>query len=125
MKRASAFDVLKLFSKLWNEYFCFFIYYQMGLLGQAADMYKLQKEAKRIKKELSQIHVFAESNGVKVTVNGEQEVISVEINDAVVTDPRKIEKSVLEAANRAMKKAQQVAAEKMKAVMGGFPGLGA
>ncbi|NJP03933.1 YbaB/EbfC family nucleoid-associated protein [Candidatus Gracilibacteria bacterium] len=96
----------------------------MGLLGQAADMYKLQKEAKRIKKELGKIHVFAEAHGVKVTVNGEQEVISVEIDDSVITDPRKIEGAILEATNRAMKKAQQVAAEKMKAVMGGFPGLG-
>ncbi len=97
----------------------------MGLLGQAADMYKLQKEAKKIKKELGKIHVFAESNGVKVTVNGEQEVMSVEIDDSVITDPRKIESAIMEATNRAMKKAQQVAAEKMKAVMGGFPGLGA
>ena len=97
----------------------------MGLLGQAADMYKLQKEAKKIKKELGKIHVFADVHGVKVTVNGEQEVVSVEIDDSVATDPRKIEKAVLEATNRAMKKAQQIAAEKMKSVMGGFPGMGA
>lgn len=97
----------------------------MGLLGQAADMYKLQREAKKIKKELGKIHVFAESHGVKVTVNGEQEVVSVEIDDSMVTDPRKIETAILEATNRAMKKAQQIAAEKMKSVMGGFPGMGA
>ena len=97
----------------------------MGLFGQLGDMYKLQKEAKRIKAELAKIHVFAEVNGVKVTVSGEQEVVKFEITDsAVLTDARKLEKSVLDATNRAMKKAQQIAAEKMKSVMGGFPGMG-
>jgi len=97
----------------------------MGILGQMGDMYKLQKEAKKIKKELGKIHVFAESDGVKVTVNCEQEVLSVEIADeAVLGQAKRIEKAVLDATNRAMKKSQQVAAEKMKSVMGGMPGMG-
>ena len=95
------------------------------MLGQMGDMYKLQKEAKKIKKELAKIHVFAESAGVKVTVNCEQELLSVEFTDeTVLTDTKKLEKAVLDAANRAMKKSQQVAAEKMKAVMGGISGMG-
>ncbi len=95
------------------------------MLGQLGDMYKLQKEAKKIKKELAKIYVFAESDGVKVTVSGEQEMISVEIlDDAILSDKKKLERSILDATNRATKKAQQVSAEKMKSVMGGFPGLG-
>ncbi len=97
----------------------------MGLLGQMGDMYKLQKEAKKIKKELGKIHVFAESDGVKITVNCEQEVLSVEfVDETVLSNPKKTEKAILDATNRAMKKSQQVAAEKMKAVMGGMPGMG-
>ncbi len=97
----------------------------MGVFGQMGDMYKLQKEAKRIKKELGKIHVFAESDGVKVTVNCEQEILSVEFLDEVMLgNTKKLEKAILDASNRALKKSQQVAAEKMKAVMGGFPGLG-
>lgn len=95
------------------------------MLGQMGDMYKLQKEAKKIKKELGKIHVFAESEGVKVTVNCEQEVLSVEfLDEAILGNPKKLAKSVLDATNRAMKKSQQVAAEKMKVVMGGMPGFG-
>ncbi len=97
----------------------------MGLLGQMGDMYKLQKEAKKIKKELAKIHVFAESEGVKVTVNCEQEVLAVEfLETANLSDTRRLGKAVMEATNRAVKKSQQVAAEKMKTIMGGFPGLG-
>ncbi len=95
------------------------------MLGQMGDMYKLQKEAKKIKKELGKIHVFAEANGVKVTVNCEQEMISIEfVDEAILENSKKLEKAILDASNRAMKKSQQVAAEKMKAVMGGFPGMG-
>lgn len=97
----------------------------MGMFGQMGDMYKLQKEAKKIKKELAKTHVSAESNGIKVTVNGEQEILGIEFVDtAILADPKKLEKSMIDAINRAIKKAQEVAAEKMKAVMGGFPGLG-
>ena len=96
----------------------------MGLFGQAKDMYKLQKEAKRIKKELEKIHIFAESNGIKVTVAGDQSLVNVEILDeAVLSDARKVEKAFIDATNRAMKKSQQVSAEKMKALMGGMPGM--
>lgn len=89
------------------------------------DMYKLQKEAKKIKKELAKIHVFAESNGVKVTVNCEQEIMSVEfLEGADLSNAKSLGKFVMDATNRAVKKSQQVAAEKMKTIMGGFPGMG-
>lgn len=88
------------------------------------DMYKLQKEAKRIKKELANTHIFSEIDGVKVTVSGEQEIVEIEfLNDDIVQDKVKLAKAVKEAANKAFKKAQQVAAEKMQAVMGNFPGM--
>ncbi len=99
----------------------------MGLLGQMGDMYKLQKEAKKIKKELAKTHIFAEVKGVKVTVTAEQEVLAIEIQDEAlltVDNKSKLEKAILEATNKAFKKAQQIAAERMKSVMGGFPGMG-
>ncbi|MCF7812722.1 YbaB/EbfC family nucleoid-associated protein [Candidatus Gracilibacteria bacterium] len=95
------------------------------MFGQLGDMYKLQKEAKKIKAELSKTHIFSEYNGVKVTVNGEQQVVSIEFLDEASLDNKdRLAKDLLEAINKAMKKAQTIAAEKMKSVMGGFPGLG-
>ncbi|MCF7830901.1 YbaB/EbfC family nucleoid-associated protein [Candidatus Gracilibacteria bacterium] len=95
------------------------------MFGQMGDMYKLQKEAKRIKKELAQTHISAEVDGVKVVVSGEQEMVSVDfLEESILQDPKKLSKAIIEAFNKAVKKSQMVAAEKMKAVMGGFPGLG-
>lgn len=79
------------------------------------DMYNIQREAKRIKKELKTVHVEAEASGVKVIVDGEQEIIGIEIAETVARE--QIPALVKDAMNRAMKKAQLYAAEKMQGVM--------
>ena len=79
------------------------------------DLYKVQREAKRIKKELKNIHVEAEASGVTVVVSAEQEVISVSIDPSVPM--AQLPELVKDATNRAMKKAQLVAAERMQPVM--------
>ncbi len=87
----------------------------MVSFSQARDMFKMQRDAKRIKKELKNIHVEAEAQGVKVVVSGEQEVVSITIAPEV---PRESIPSLLtDALNRAFKKAQVVSAEKMQGIM--------
>jgi len=96
------------------------------MFGKIGDMYKLQKQAKEIKKELKHTHIEADSHGVHVTVDGEQKVVSIEIVDqGLLQNPKKLEDVLKEALNKALDKAQKVAAEQMKGVMGdlGFPGL--
>lgn len=83
---------------------------------QARDMFRLQREAKRVKKELRNIHVEAEASGVKVVVNAEMEVLSVEIAPDVARES--IPSLLIDALNRATKKAQVVSAEKMQGIMG-------
>ena len=94
------------------------------MFDKAKDMYQLQKKAKAIKKELKNTHIEAEEDGVIVTVNGEQEVISVQISDEA-KQGGKLEESLKKCFNKAVKKSQQVAAELMKDVMGdmNFPGM--
>lgn len=94
----------------------------MGVFDKAKDLYALRKQAKAIKKQLANIHIEANVKGVVVTVNAEMEVISIVIPEEM-TDTKQIAECVKEATNKAMKKAQLVAADKMKAVMGDM-GLG-
>lgn len=95
------------------------------MLGKMKDMYKLQKQAKQIKKKLKNIHIEAEEKGVTVTIDGEQNIISISISDEAMENKNLLEKSIKEAINKATKKSQQIAAEEMKAVMGdmGLPGM--
>ncbi len=95
----------------------------MGFMDQAKQMYKLQKQAKQIKKKLKNIHIEAESDGIVVVVNGEQEFIEVKIPEAFSGDLNRISKAVVEASNKAVKKAQGIAAEEMKEVMGDMGGM--
>ena len=95
--------------------------YDLFVFQKARDMYRLQREAKRVKKQLRTIHIEAEHKGVTVTIDAEQTVLSIVIAPEV---PREfIADFVKEALNRALKKAQVIAAEKMQGVMGEL-GLG-
>lgn len=92
----------------------------MGLFGQAKDMYKLQKKAKQIKEELKNLHIEAEVNGIAVVINGEQEVVEVRIAPELLTleNQIKLQGELLNVFNKAIKKSQEVAAEKMRGMMG-------
>ncbi len=88
----------------------------MPSFSQMKDMFLLQREAKRIKKELKNVHVEAEAEGVKVVVSAEMEMVDVIIDPS--TPIERVGPLVKDASNRALKKAQLVAAEKMQPVMG-------
>lgn len=96
----------------------------MGMFDQAKDLYKLQKDAKKIKDELANIHIESTEGGVKVTINGEQKVVSTSIDMAHYGENvSQLEQDLVVALNKAVQKSQAIAAEKMKAIMGGM-GLG-
>ena len=86
---------------------------------QAKELMKLQQEAQKIQNELSNIHIEAEVDGVVVTVDGQMKIVAVAIeNKELLSDQARLEKAVLEATNKGIKKSQEIAAEKMKGVMG-------
>ena len=96
------------------------------MLDKAKDLYKLQKQARQIKKQLKNTHIEAEHEGVTVAINGEQEVVKVEFTDEALENKSKMEKNLVTSLNKAIKKSQQIGADMMKDVMGdlNFPGLG-
>lgn len=98
----------------------------LHMFDKAKDLYKLQKQAREIKKKLKNIHIEAESEGIVIIINGEQEVQKVTINDENMQNQKNLQSNLEKAFNKAIKKSQQVGAEMMKDVMGdmNFPGLG-
>lgn len=96
--------------------------------NKAKELMKLQQEASKIQNELSNIHIEAESDGFVVTIDGQMKAVKVEIEDMnLLKDKARLEKAALEAINKGLKKSQEIAAEKMKDVMGNMglniPGL--
>jgi nucleoid-associated protein EbfC len=93
----------------------------MGMFDKAKDLYQLQRQAKKIKDELGAIHIEATEGGVTITINGEQKVISTVINfEHYASDQSKIQNDITTAINKGIKKSQEIAAEKMKGIMGNF-----
>ena len=85
---------------------------------QAQEMMKLQQQAQKIQEELSNTHIEAEVDGVVVTIDGQLKVVSTVIEDeSILRDKAKMQKAITEAVNKGMKKAQEIAADRMKGVM--------
>lgn len=85
---------------------------------------KLQKAQKELKKEI--IEVDAGDGAVIVQINGELKLVSVKIDPerVDVNDIEELEGWVQAAVRDGMAKAQEIAAEKMKPLMGGLGNLG-
>lgn len=84
----------------------------------------LRNQAKKIQQVLAEETV--EGSGawgkVKITMNGNQEVKKVNIDQELLANKEKLEDAVKEAIDDSIKKIQKVMASKMSQ-MGGFPGL--
>ena len=87
-------------------------------------MLKLRKEAKEIQKKLKNIHIEADEGNVTITINAEQNVVKVTINDDTMDQSikKKLEENLVSSFNKAIKKSQAVAAENMKGILGELGG---
>ncbi|MCK5178301.1 MAG: YbaB/EbfC family nucleoid-associated protein [Candidatus Omnitrophica bacterium] len=87
---------------------------------------EMKKQADRIKRELDASTVEVnEVAGVRIVVSGSQNFQSLEIDEALVNagDKGKLEGDLLRSVNAAIRQSQSLAAQKMKAVMPGLPGM--
>lgn len=90
---------------------------------------ELQAKLAKAQQELAEAEVEASSGGgaVTVTVNGQQQVLSVKISPEAIEsgDAEMLEDLVLTAVNEALTKAQEMAAKRMGKLTGGLniPGL--
>jgi|TARA_B100001996_G_scaffold358674_1_gene323416 hypothetical protein len=91
-----------------------------NLLKQAQDM---QKQIEEVQNQLSEMIIDAESGGglVSVTVNGKQELLSLDLDPEVLKEEKEmIEDLIISAINKALSKAQNDSQEKMNSVTGGM-----
>ena len=87
----------------------------------------LEKKQQEMLEKTAQIVVEAESGGVKVTVNGNKEVLNIVITDpSVLTDKEQLEDLLVVVINRALAEAGDKAAVQAEEMMQGMlpPGMG-
>ena len=91
------------------------------------DQAKLALQAKKIQKELTKtvIEVSSHDEMVSIRMTGEQKLKNIQINeDKVDGDFRSLERNLEDTMREAIQKAQEVAQEKLKPIMGQLGGLG-
>ncbi len=81
------------------------------MLGNLKDLYQLQAKAKEMQKKLAEETIELEKDGIKIIMNGKQEVQSVEINDSLSKE--ETEKLLKEVFNGAVQQVQQLMAKQM------------
>jgi DNA-binding YbaB/EbfC family protein len=98
----------------------------LSMINQARQLKSKLDEAQ---KELAKTEVVAEAGkgAVKVTANGQQQILSITISPEVIDsdNPKQLERLILKAITDAQAKAQKVANKRMKSLTGGIkiPGL--
>jgi DNA-binding YbaB/EbfC family protein len=94
------------------------------------DMGSLMKQASEMKSKMADIQknlkkmIFsaeALSGKLKITVNGELEIVDVSLDQAALNEkPANLEKAIKEATNNALKSAKDAAASQLSAITGGL-----
>ncbi len=93
-----------------------------GLLQQAK---QVQEQIEEIQKELAQLRIVGRAGGglVTATVNGQQELLSIKLdNDLHKEDLEMVEDLILAAVRQALKKSREQSQEKLNSVAGGMLG---
>jgi DNA-binding YbaB/EbfC family protein len=100
-----------------------------GMGDMMKQVAKMQRKMEEIQQELAEKTVEGSAGGgmVKVTANGNQDIVSIKIEKEVVNpdDVEMLEELVLSAVNQAKEKAAELQSQSMGALTGGLniPGL--
>jgi len=98
----------------------------LSMINQAR---QLKAKLDETQKELAKMEIVAEAGkgAVKVTANGQQQILSITISPVVMDsdNPKQLERLIMKAITDAQAKSQKVANKRMKGLTGGIkiPGL--
>jgi len=92
----------------------------MNMFGNLGKMGEMLKQAKAMKDAMSKIKCEGEAGGVRVTVNGEMNILEVKVPPEVTID--RAGGLFKDATNKALRSAQMEAAKKMQG-LGGLGGM--
>ena len=97
------------------------------MFDKMKELMEVKRQAEGLKRELDAANIeVTEVRGIKIVINGAQNFKSVEIDGELLNSENKkrLESDLMRALNSAIKKAQNLAAQKMKAMTGlNIPGL--
>ncbi|HOC96377.1 MAG TPA: YbaB/EbfC family nucleoid-associated protein [bacterium] len=89
----------------------------MSMFSQLKQIKDLKEQAKKLQDELGKEIIDTEKDGIKISMNGAQEVLKVEITDiTILQDKEKVEQAIKDCTNESIKKVQNIMAKKMQSM---------
>ena len=92
------------------------------MFDKTKQLYSLQKKAKQVQKELKNTEVEAKSTDgmISVVLSADQKIKSIEIDDSLLNTQvkKELEEKLVRVVSEGLSRAQAVAAEKTKGLMG-------
>ncbi len=96
----------------------------MNMADMFGKLTEFQKKVDEVKEQLNHLEVEAETGGgmVKVTANGNREIISIKLDRDIVdpNDTEMLEDLITAGINQAIKKAEEAAQDKMAEITSGM-----
>ncbi len=80
------------------------------------DINQLRKQAKQMQQELAAEQIVLEEGDIRVVITGDQRVVELSVQGISSPD-------VIDVLNRAIKKSQEMAAQKLQQMTGGLGGM--
>ena len=94
----------------------------MDMQNLFGKMQQMQQQMQQVKAEIAKLETSADTGGgaVKVTATGDKRIVKIDIDADIMDDKEMVEDLVVAAVNRAIEKAEEMSAEKMKEVTKGM-----
>ncbi len=87
------------------------------MFGQLKDLYNLKKQAEELQKQLANEKFTGTSGPVTITINGNQELLDVQISSVENSDANKLAKDFKTAFNQAQEQMKHVMADKFRGMV--------
>ena len=99
--------------------------YHFIMFNKLKQFKELRSQAKTLQSALKDEKVEIEKHGVKIVMDGNQEIISIDVSVDLLSGDKKrdLENAIKDGMNSAIEKTKRVMAQKMQS-MGGLEGLG-
>lgn len=89
------------------------------MFGNLQQMNEMRKQAQEMKKQMEAEIIEYENDGIKIILNGAQELQSVSFDDDFdFSDKDKVGEKIKNTINKAIKESQKTVAKKMRGMMG-------
>ena len=85
-------------------------------VGQLGDLKKMRDQAIQIQRRLAQEEIVVDEQGVRVVISGDQKIKDLSVQGIS-------NQTLTEVLNKAIKRSQEVAAQKLQEMSGGLSGL--